>query len=106
MMICEEMKKLRAWLDEQKITWKDVSNGLPKEALKVDGVLDWWICRTHFWVNGYHFSVINGHGSYGGYMLNDEKNQGLLEMMIGNHEPTGYMTADDCIKEIKNYLKY
>ena len=91
--VCDEMKKLRKWLDENNIEWKDVSTDFPVNN----------ICRTHFWVNGYFFSVIHGFGSYGGkrYYAEGFTDMGLLECMIGNHEPEGWLTAEDVIEKIK-----
>lgn len=45
--------------------------------------------------------MINGLGSYGGYIWGYE-NQGLLECMIDNHEPEGWLTAEDVEKRIKS----
>lgn len=84
--ICEEMLKLRDWLNENGIGWEDVS--------------DEWISRTHFVVNDCFFSVVHGRGTYGGVSCFG-KDYGLLECMIGNHEPIGYLTAEDVIEMIK-----
>ena len=89
--VCEEMKKLRKWLDENNIEWKDLSTNMPFNN----------ICRTHFTVNGYFFSVIHGYGSYGGWD-SFYRDQGLLECMIGNHEPVGWLTAEDIVEQIKD----
>ena len=91
--MCEEMIKLREYLDAVKIKWRDDSECLGTE---------WYMHRTKFEINGNEFSVINGVGSYGGAMIGG-KNQGFLEMWINQKgEPEGYLTADDVIKAIKN----
>lgn len=92
-MICEEMKKLREYLDTKNIEWKDDSEELSS----------YYMCRTKFFVDGNEFSVINGVGSYGGAVLGG-KNQGLLELWINRKgEPQGYLTADNVIERIKEY---
>lgn len=58
MTICKEMIKLRKYLDDKGIKWVDAST---------DDNL--WICRTHFELNGFRWSVINGYGTYGGVIL-------------------------------------
>ena len=85
MVICEEMQKLRDWLDDEGIEWYDNSDELEM----------FWMVRTKFAVNSTTFSVINGVGSYGGCMFGDSDNQGLLECMIDGNEPYGYLTAED-----------
>ena len=95
MIVCEEMQKLRDYLDIKEITWKDVSddfgNGL-------------WICRTHFDFKDYRWSVINGSGTYGGFYINEKKNPGLLELMVScvnGGEPIGSLKAEDVIAYMK-----
>ena len=61
--ICEEMKKLRKYLDINKIKWKDKSEGF--ETSTED--LSLYICRTHFWYKNNFYSAINGFGTYGGF---------------------------------------
>lgn len=92
--VCEEMQKLRDYLNEKGIEWKDVSN---KES-------ELWICRTHFWIGKSHWSVINGFGTYGGFSSWHPKNMGLLELMasaVDRGNPKGFMTAERIIKEIE-----
>lgn len=94
MEICKEMIKLRKYLDEEGIKWKDASS---RNRL-------WWICRTHFEMNGYRWSVVNGYGTYGGSGILDENNQGLLELMcdyVNDGEPVGWLKAYDVIDYIK-----
>ena len=87
LVICEEMQKLRDWLDDEGIEWYDDS----------DESEMFWMARTKFAVNTTTFSVINGTGSYGGCVSWDSDNQGLLECMINGNEPYGYLTADEVI---------
>ena len=84
----EEMEKLRRLLDQHSILWEDKS--------------DSQITRTHFEYRGYHWSVVHGFGSYGGYsfVTNDE---GLLELMsdaVNGGEPVGWLTADEVMKYV------
>jgi hypothetical protein len=44
--------------------------------------------------------VIHGRGTYGGVSCFG-KDHGLLECMIGNNEPIGYLTAEDVIEMVK-----
>lgn len=103
MIICKEMIKLRQYLDDKGVKWKDASTS-PGDKL-------WhllWICRTHFELNGISWSVINGYGTYGGWEMSDENNQGLLELMtnsVNNGEPIGWLTADDVIGYIEGLRK-
>ena len=93
MEICKEMIKLRKYLDEEGIEWSDASSR--------DGL---WICRTHFEINGYRWSVVNGYVTYGGSGVLDENNQGLLELMcdcVNGGEPVGWLKAYDVIDYIK-----
>lgn len=94
MTVCEEMQKLRNYLDSKKIEWIDKSD-------------DWemgWICRTHFDYKDNHWSVINGSGTYGGFYINEKSNYGALELMVdcvNGGEPVGYLKAEDVIKYIE-----
>lgn len=95
MIICDEMKKLRDELDKRGIAWQDVSED------NSDADIDWWICRTHFDYGKYHVSVINGHGTYGGFFCSEKDNEGRLEMMTGcvnGGDPVGHLTADEIMK--------
>ena len=83
-----EMKKLRDMLTKSDIYWWDDSDR---------GYLD--IDRTKFVYNDIQYSVIHGHGTFGGYNLFD-KDEGLLEMMAGNNEPIGYLTALDVMSYV------
>lgn len=86
--MCEEMTKLRADLDRLGIKWSDKSGEN--------------VVRTHFWVNDYLISVIHGKGTYGGVNVLNGKDDGFLEMMIGNNEPKGWLTASDVIERMED----
>ena len=99
MEICEEMKKLRSYLDEKKIKWIDQSEDMESASI------DMFICRTWLWLGDRKISVVNGYGTYGGIhpMYNNGlKNRGLLEIQIdGLNDVYGDFTADDVISIIK-----
>lgn len=103
MQVCKEMQKLRDWLDENKIPWEDVSEDFCRFNLnKIEHEM--WICRTHFNIKGHKVSVINGYGTYGGYGIISEENQGLLETMglwYGKDDVKGYLTAEEVINKIE-----
>lgn len=93
----EEMIKFRKMLDDRGIEWEDKSDS-ESQLYRID--------RTHFWYRNYHYSVINGYGTYGG-SLNIIKNKGLLEVMsnaINEGEPVGWLTAEEAIKLVT--IKY
>ena len=98
MKICEEMQKLRNYLDEKNIEWRDDTKEY-SETVK--------IARTHFEYNDKFVSVINGFGTYGGWhgsnypAMTEEQNLGLLEVMIDGEEPVGWLKAEDVMKEIE-----
>ncbi len=98
MTVCEEMKKLRKMLDEKEIEWKDNSEVISKSE-------EWpiWYCRTHFEFKGLKFSVMNGFGTYGGWFganpgMTEDKNMGLLELMIEDNEPVGWLKAENIME--------
>lgn len=92
--IVPEMKKLRNWLDEQKIDWIDDS----------DNLKDFFMCRTHFSYNNKCISVVNGYGSYGGIPFGENsKNIGFLEFYDMETVPKGWLTCDDVIELLKKY---
>ena len=98
MTVCEEMKKLRQMLDEKNIPWHDAS-----EIMSEDKEWPMWICRTHIEYNGHKISVVNGFGTYGGWFganpgMSEDENMGLLEVMIDDIEPVGWLKAEDIIK--------
>lgn len=99
MEICEEMKKLRSYLDEKKIKWEDHSADLDSVEKGM------FICRTWLYIKEKQISVINGFGTYGGIhpMYDDyPNNRGLLEIMVrGMDDVIGDLTSDDVIKIIE-----
>jgi hypothetical protein len=105
MELCEEMKKLRRLLTEKGIEWHDESTIYSEELIehltKVSGLARQWhdssIYRTYFDVNNTHYSVINGFGTYGGFVPYENKNYGLLECMTNDNAPVGWLTANDII---------
>lgn len=101
MTVCDEMKKLRQMLDEKNIPWHDASDVMSESK-------DWpmWICRTHFEYEGVKISVVNGFGTYGGWYganpgMTEDKNMGLLEIMIEDNEPVGWLKAEDIMKILR-----
>lgn len=98
MIVCDEMKKLRQMLDEKNIPWHDASDIMSESK-------EWpvWICRTHFEFKGLKVSVVNGFGTYGGWYganpgMTEDKNMGLLEIMIEDSEPVGYLKAENIME--------
>lgn len=85
----QEMDRLRSILDEMGIKWCDKT-----ERHGIPGTIDLTIYRTHFTYKGKIHSVICGYVTYGGQ-------EGLLEMMIGNNDPSGWHTAEDIIEIMK-----
>ena len=86
-----EIEKLRLFLDKNNVNYE---------------VRDWGEGVNGFW-EGYNLHVLNGDtrysfllskGSYGG-------EKGLIELYNFNEEPTGWLTADECMKIIKEELK-
>lgn len=104
--VCEEMQKLRNYLDEHKIKWRDESD--KGVSARKDNVVFpiYWMCRTKFNIKGNEFSVINGIGSYGGCIYAGAKNNGFLECWINQKgEPEGYLKAEDVIKKVEACAK-
>ena len=89
----EEMVKLRKMLDDKGIAWKDKSSEY-MGFLDVNGFDR--IYRTHWDVDGKHYSAICGIGTYGAF-------RGDLELMIDDTEPWGYLAADDVIGKMEGY---
>lgn len=93
---CDEMIKLRKYLDEKGIIWEDKSD------------VRFGISRTHFVVKKKKWSVINGLGTYGGQRLFTKENIGLLELMVkgvNGGEPVGWLKAEEIIKYIEEEEK-
>ena len=98
MTVCEEMQKLRKMLEKKEIEWHDNS-----EVMSESKEWPMWICRTFFEYKGLKFSVINGFGTYGGWDganpgTTEDENMGLLEIMIGDNEPVGWLKAEDIME--------
>lgn len=98
MTVCEEMQKLRDWLDESGIEWQDKSDDISVKN-------DFWMVRTHFDYKGHHILVINGFGSYGGFNRVYPENLGALDMMICDTEEIHGILSADNVKEILSKLK-
>lgn len=81
--VMNEMQKLRKLLDSMGIKWRDMSSIYPQDER-------YSIYRTKFTVNGVKYSVVYGLAIGGG-------EYGLLEMMVGDADPTGWLTAEDII---------
>lgn len=81
-----EMDKLQKWLDENHIEY---------ERRIEEGVIN----RNQILIetNEVELSFVCHYGSYG-------YEKGLVEMWDFNSEPIGYLTADDCIKELEKLL--
>lgn len=90
--MCEEMINFRNQLDQKGIKWIDKSDENEHFVMH----------RTHFDYDGKLISVINGYGSYGGFSFFSEKNLGLLEVMVGENEPVGWLTCEEAIDYIFN----
>lgn len=99
--MCDEMLKLRRLLDKMSIPWEDKSDPITAERV-VFGQSH--VYRTRFWHKGDRYSVVYGYGTYGGWgrFQDDPK---LLELMINGEEPTGYHTAKDIIRIMKERYK-
>lgn len=87
MKMCEEMVKLRGYLDANGIEWVDKSD-----------CYCLMIYRTHFSYKNHKISVIYGFDTYGGKC-------GLLEMMVDEEEPIGYLKCNDVVEIIKTMIK-
>lgn len=98
MQVCENMQKVRDRLDELGIKWTDKS--------------DAYITRTHLWIKGQRWSIVNGLGTYGGISIRrmpdgsyQHHNKGLLEVQIGmQEEPIGHLAAYDVLTMIYREL--
>ena len=94
MIICKEMSKLRQYLDNKGIKWKDKSIEVPHL----------WVCETRFEINNCIWSVKNGYGTLGGWKMIEEFNENLLELKtnaVNNGYLVGYLTADYVIGYIE-----
>ena len=101
MEICEEMKKLRSYLDEKKNKWIDQSEHFDSVSFEMI------IWRTWLWIGDRKISVVNGFGTIGGIVGIDGENAGLLEIAIdGLGGVYGNLTADDVIIIIELIEKF
>lgn len=92
-----EMIKLRTLLDLNDIAWVDASEEYNHYSYPYS------IYRTHFEHRGYHWSVVHGFGTYGGWSSHSS-DRGLLEVMseaINGGEPIGYLTAEEVMEYVK-----
>ncbi len=101
MVVCNEMQQLRKFLDEKNIPWEDASDDMTRTK---DFTV--WICRTHFEYKGRKYSVANGFGTYGGWFgfnpgNTEKENMGLLELYDWQHDPHGWLMAEDVMKLIE-----
>lgn len=87
----DEMQKLRTMLDNMGIKWHDESASLDSQ----DEIF--MIYRTKFKIGGVRYSVVCGFCTYGG-------DKGLLEMMVGDADPTGWLTAEDIIGVVQEKI--
>lgn len=101
MKVCEQMQQLRKLLDEKNIPWEDRSEDMTHEK-------EWpmWFCRTWFEYKGIKWSVANGFATYGGWFganpgASEKENLGLLELYDWQHDPHGWLTAEDVMKLIE-----
>lgn len=108
MKICEEMIKLRDWLDEKGILWVDKSSITSQGYIDLMAKFeiepqyaDTTIYRTHFQFREHNISVIYGYGTYGGFDQLANKNYGALEMMIDDRDPIGWLSAENVIQKLE-----
>lgn len=83
-----EMDKLQKWLDENHIEYE--------RRIKEEGIID--TNQILIETNEVKLSFICHYGSYG-------YREGLIEMYDFVEEPIGFLTADDCIKELEGKRK-
>lgn len=83
---------------KKNIPWHDASEIMSESK-------EWpvWICRTHFEHKGLKISVVNGFGTYGGWAgansgMEEDENMGLLEIMIEDNDPVGWLKAEDIME--------
>lgn len=88
MNIPEEMAKLRTTLTAMGVDWYDDSETFPIIGTDIN------IYRTKYKYKRSEYSVICGHGTYGG-------DEGRLEVWDRKGDPTGWHTADDIIAMMK-----
>lgn len=94
MQMCEEMKLLRKELDARGIEWQDKSSICEKQHITF---FDTTMFRTHFKHDGCFYSVIYGYGSYGGVSCFGDFDSKLLECMVDDNDPIGFLKAKDVL---------
>lgn len=87
--VVKEMQEFRNMLDERGIPWEDRSSN---DACP--------ICRTYVEFGNNAYSVINGFGTYGGYDNRHQQNAGYLEWWDFQHEPIGWLSAQEAYKKV------
>lgn len=104
MTVCEEMGKIRAWLDERNIKWEDRSQDWSELTGAIyKSMPSHWMVRTHFYINDCLVAIINGYTTMGGYLFHENENEGLLQLTSAryNHgEAIGHLSAEDVEKII------
>lgn len=98
----EELIKLKKYLDDRKIEYKDMSDSQIFITYKKD---PYGIDRIQLTIKGIKLSIINGFGTYGGIPYLNAPNYGYLEMMINEEEPIGWLKASDVIKKIESLME-
>lgn len=86
-----EIQRLRDFLDENSINyevrdWGESDNGFRESY------------NLHVLNGDIRYSFLLSRGSYG-------REEGLIELYGFSEEPTGWLTADECMKIIKEELK-
>lgn len=87
-----EFKKFIEELEKRGIEYTDRSD--KNNLYKID--------RIRFKYEGYEWSVINGYGTYGGFISFDANNQGLLEIwkIYSGEEPIGFLRCHEAVEII------
>ena len=109
MTVCEEMGKIRAWLDEKNIKWEDRSQDWSELTGAIyKSMPSHWMVRTHLILNDCVVAIINGFGTMGGYFYHEDENEGLLQftsVQYNQGESIGFLTAKDVEDIIEKILK-
>lgn len=108
MQICEEMIKLRNWLDEKGILWTDESSITSQEYIDLMAKIgiepqyaDTTIYRTDFTFKEHYISVIYGYETCGGFEPFKNEDYGALEMKMDDREPVGWLSAKNVIQKLE-----
>lgn len=94
--VVEEMQVFRNMLDERGILWADRSDNADELLTQSE----YSICRTYVEFGDNAYSVINGFGTRGGYDNRHKQNAGYLEWWDFQHEPIGWLSAQEAFKKI------